>query len=170
MLKVIPKDVSSKSYSSHLFYNCTKITNLNNRTILIAGNGSHTEYIEKVLTKEDQIVDCASEILQVLGHEQDEQRTPRILGIVTEEQLILGLIGENGLGLKKFQPYPGKAFFVSTLQLQEVGEHIIKDFKAENALELIRLLKEMTPFNKFTNYLAAVAAVLFNGRFDLACD
>jgi hypothetical protein len=79
----------------------------------------------------------------------------------------LGLIGENGLNLKTFEPYPGKAFFVSTSQLQEVGEHIVKDFKAENAIEMIRL-KEMTPFNKFTNYLGA--AVLFNGRFDLACD
>lgn len=168
--KVIPKGDSSKSYSSHLFYNCIKIANLNNRTILIVGNGPHTDYIEKVITKEGQIMDRASEILNVLGHEQDEQRTPRILGIATEEQLILGLIGENGLDLKTFEPYPGKAFFVSTSQLQEVGEHIIKDFKAENALEIIRLLKEMTPFNKFTNYLGAVAAVLFNGRLDLTCD
>ena len=88
---------------------------------MIAGNGPHTDCIEKVLTKEDQIVDRASEIFQVLGYEQDEQRTPRILVIVTEEQLILGLIGENGLDLKTFQPYPRKTFFVSTSQLQEVG-------------------------------------------------
>jgi len=134
------------------------------------GNGPHTDYIEKAITKEGQIMDRASEILEVLGHEQDEQRPPRILGIATEEQLILGLIGENGLDLKTFESYPGKAFFVSTSQLQEVGEHTIKDFKAENALEMIRLLKEMNPFNKFTNYLGAAAAVLFNGRLDLACD
>jgi IMP cyclohydrolase len=110
---------------------------------LIVGNGSHTDYIEKTITKEDQIMNLTSEILKVLGHEKDDQRTSRILGITTEKQLILGLIGKNGLNLKTFEPYPGKAFFASTSQLQEMGEHIIKDFKAENALETIRLLKEM---------------------------
>ena len=168
--KVVPKKGSEKSYPAHLYYDCIKVINLKGRTVLLVGNGPHTGYIETMVPRESDLEEPISEILGVLGHENDEQKTPRIAGIATEDELILGLVSEKGLDIERFEPQPGRAYYVATYQIQQVGKHSIERFTAENALATINILKKEDPFSNFTEYLGSAAANLSHGRLDLACD
>lgn len=168
--RVIPKKGTAKSYPAHFYYDCIKVINLKERTVLLVGNGSHTDYIETMVPRESDLEEPISEILGVLGYEKDEQKTPRVIGVAGEDELILGLVSEKGLDIKRFEPSPGRAYYVSTYQMQQVGKHYIEGFTAENALAMINILKKEDPFSTFTNYLGSAAANLSHGRLDLACD
>ncbi len=168
--KVVQRSSSAMSYPPHLFYNCIKIIRMAKRTVLLVGNGTHTDYVETMVSSEIDLERQVSAILEVLGYEKDEKKTPRIVGAVGENGLILGLISEKGLNVKKLEAQPGRAYYVSTYQFQEVGKHFIEDFDAENGLDMIRILKETEPFCNFTDYVGSASANLTRGKLDLACD
>jgi IMP cyclohydrolase len=109
-------------------------------------------------------------ILEILRYKKDEKKIPRIVGAIGENGLILGLISEKGLNVKKFEAQLGRAYYVSPHQFQEVGKHFIEDFDVENALNMITILKETEPFCNFTDYVGSVSANLTSGKLDLSCD
>lgn len=166
---VIPRGNMGRTYPPSLFYNCIKVVKLKEKTVLLVGNGSHTDYIETMVPRESDLEEPVSEILQVLGCERDEQKTPRILGIASTDELMLGLASEKGLDVKMFQAEPGKAYYVST-KFVEVGKYFLEDFSAQTALQMINIFKETEPFRGFTDYLGSAAANLIQGKLDLACD
>jgi IMP cyclohydrolase len=168
--KVVPRKGLPRSYPSHLYYDCIKVVDLKDRTVLLVGNGTHTDYIESMIPRDIDLKGPISEILGVLGCERDEKKTPRIVGIASEDELILGVVSEDRLDVERFEPYPGRAYYVSTYQMQQVGKHCIEKFRAENALATIKILKMEDPFRSFTDYLGSAAANLSGGRLDLACD
>lgn len=167
---VVPKKGSAPSYPAHLYYACIKVINLKGRTVLLVGNGPHTDYIETMVPRESDLEEPISEILEVLGHEKDEQKTPRIVGIAGEDELILGMVSEKGVDIKRFKPNPGRAYYVATYQMQQVGKHCIENLPAENALAVISILRKEDPFSTFTDYLGSAAVNLSHGKLDLACD
>jgi IMP cyclohydrolase len=167
--KVVQRSSSSKSYPPNLFYICIKIIRMAKRPVLLVGNGTHTDHVEMMMPREIDLERQVSTILEVLRYEKDEKKTPRIVGAVGENGLILGLISEKGLSVKKFEVQPGRAYYVSTYQFQEVGKHFIEDF-VENSFSMIRILKETEPFCNFTDYVGSISANLTRGKLDLACD
>jgi len=63
-----------------------------------------------------------------LKQKKNEKTTPRIVGVATNDMLVLGLADERRKGLKTFQANPGRAYYISTYQLQNIGEHSVEDF------------------------------------------
>jgi len=168
--KVIAKGSSAKDYPSKIFYDCIKVVKIDESAVLVVGNGPHTDYVESMVPRDSDLERPISDILEVLGHEKDEQKTPRIIGVAGENELVLAVASERGLDIKKFQAQPGKAYYVSTYQLQEVGKHTVEDFTVTNALEMIKTFKETEPFRGFTNYIGSATANFSHGKLDLACD
>mgnify|MGYP001135856584 CR=1 FL=1 len=116
------------------------------------------------------VLQSVPRILESLKQKKSGQTAPRIIGVATKDMLVLGLADENRAKFRTFQPNPRRAYYISTHQFQDIGEHVVYDFTADAAPEMIKIFKETKLFSELTDYIGSAAACISNGKLDLACD
>lgn len=125
---------------------------------LVVGNGNHVEIILENLRRGVLISSAISTPLVSMGPEPDQQRTPRIVGVVPVKGNIgwYGKITEKiGLVVRPYQMHAGRSIFLTTEQdLLRFPE----PFRVEDEWEAAKYLINEGRFSRHSHLIATAAA------------
>jgi IMP cyclohydrolase len=149
-------------------YTCLRIA----RNWAIIANGSHTDPIAERIDAGTAVRDALVTTLLALDYEKDEQRTPRIVGVVPLEgdMAWLGIVRHDALIVQEVQLEAGRARWVATYKADCVRDEQNSEFHATDAEESAAFIVSGGQFAELASPVTAAAVLAARDRrFEVAC-
>ena len=151
--------------NSLLTYPCLQV--VNKSSVLIA-NGSHLKNIYKKMTAGLLPVKAITQVLSEMGPENDVYKTPRIVGLASKKQHILGIVLNRTVIVHSFPFKPGLAFYVATYRKTDPSKNVLFNFHAINARDAAEFVHEKYIFKTFTHPLCTIASFIANQLLEIS--
>ncbi len=142
-----------------LAYTCLRV--FNNTSALVA-NGSHLDGIYGKIRLGLSPTESMRRVLRALGPEHDAYKTPRIAGLASPKELIIGIISERKPVIQVFPVKSGFACYVATYGRTQPTENTLGDFNVKSAVEAAETAHGGPAFRSFTHAISTVAAFIKN--------
>ncbi len=166
-IKVVPADGHDYLLDGerNIFYNAI----VSVRRHFIVGNGSHTDFIAEAVENDVPVQKAIETVLATLGYERNEEKTPRIVGVVPAHGNIgwLGIVREDALIVRQIELEPRLLKYISTSVAIEPDRYAT-DLAATNAQDAAKALIEGHIFNRFTDPVASAVVVCHYPNVDIA--
>lgn len=151
--------------NSLITYPCLQV--VNKISVLIA-NGSHLKNIYKKTIAGLPPVKAITQVLSELGPENDVYKTPRIVGLASKKNHILGIVSNRNLIVRSFPFKPGLAYYVATYRKTDPSKNVLKNFNAINAREAAEAVHERYIFKTFTHSIYTIASFIENNLLEIS--
>jgi IMP cyclohydrolase len=127
----------------------------------IAGNGSHVDPIAERVAAGAVANEAIAEVLEEMGFERDEQRTPRIVGLVCQGRSggWLGVVRHDALLVEHFELELAEVLYVATYERNYPSRTFVsRHFDARSAEEACEYMLNRAVFADFEFPVLAAAA------------
>lgn len=140
---------------------------INQISILLA-NGSHLEDIREKMNAGLSPVKAMAQVLSELGPEHDVYKTPRIVGLASQKEHVIGIVSNRTPIVRSFPFKPGLAYYVATYRKTDPSKNILRDFDVKNARETAKAVHERYIFRTFTHPMYTIASFTENHSFEIS--
>ncbi len=163
-IEILPDNLGDILSNPYITYNCIKI--INDKNIIVATNGSHTNIIYDKIKLGLPIRDALSLSLLAMDYEKDEYNTPRIAVVLNENCCYMGYVKDNDIRIKEVPLKEGICYYLSTYEYCRISiyhQNITVD--GETPEEICNFIMN---YNKFEKPVCCGTAVIDNGIIKLA--
>ncbi len=172
MVSVVPKeghelDVHKNPY---IAYNCVRL--MCDGAVAVVTNGSQTDPIAEKIAQGMPARDAMVLSMMALDYEKDDYNTPRISAVVDKRDGAgwLGVVRDDGLGVRKMPLSPGRFFYVATYEENTPDLSQSGDYDAGTAGEACEFILGKGVFAERTNPVTAVAAMATADGFEMVAQ
>ncbi len=140
----------------NIFYNAIVTTG----KYVVVGNGSHTDFIAEAIDSDLAPQKAIETVLASLGYERNEEKTPRIVGVVPGygDHGWLAIVREDAFIVRRLNLEDGKCTYIATREVLEPGG-ASSVMRRLSAAELAEDLVKQEPFCNFSAAIASAVAV-----------
>jgi IMP cyclohydrolase len=141
----------------YVAYTCLRVTD----TWAVVGNGSHVDRVSEALLRGVSTRYAITSVLEEMGYERDEYRTPRIIGVVGRDQhpIWLGVVREDALMVRDFEIENGRAFYIATYERNHPSSEFADDqFDVNSAEEACDYVLERGNFTDLSGAVLSASA------------